>query len=84
MFWLRALRRYEGDVEPDHAARPAVVAVDIPEETDLHKHGRLILFRDSKNPEGSVLAFDKGELAAFVLSAKDGDFDDLLADMRSD
>jgi hypothetical protein len=31
--------------------------------------------RDSKNPDGAVLIFTKGEWDAFVGGAKDGEFD---------
>ncbi|HUK71160.1 MAG TPA: DUF397 domain-containing protein [Streptosporangiaceae bacterium] len=39
--------------------------------------GRLILMRDSKNPEGPVLAFTEAEWRAFIAGVKDGEFDDL-------
>lgn len=31
--------------------------------------------RDSKNPDGPVLLFTAGEIAAFIGGAKDGEFD---------
>jgi hypothetical protein len=34
--------------------------------------------RDSRHREGPVLLYTRAEVAAFVLGAKDGDFDDLL------
>jgi len=38
----------------------------------------LILVRDSKqNGEGPVLEFTRAEIGAFLLGAKDGEFDDL-------
>ena len=39
--------------------------------------GRLILMRDSKNPDGPVLAFTEAEWRAFIAGVKDGEFDDL-------
>lgn len=33
------------------------------------------VMRDSKNPTGPVLVFDNAEWDAFVLGAKDGEFD---------
>ncbi|WP_405084823.1 DUF397 domain-containing protein [Microbispora sp. NBC_01389] len=38
---------------------------------------RLFLVRDSKNPDGPVLAFTQSEWDAFVGGVKDGEFDDL-------
>lgn len=42
-----------------------------------HKTGseKLYLMRDSKNPDGPVLAFTPAEWEAFVLGVKDGEFD---------
>ena len=34
--------------------------------------------RDSRHREGPVLLYTRAEVTAFVLGAKDGDFDDLL------
>ena len=34
--------------------------------------------RDSKDPEGGVLRFSRGELAAFLAGVKAGEFDDLV------
>ncbi|GII77058.1 hypothetical protein Sru01_20400 [Sphaerisporangium rufum] len=56
------------------------VAVADPTEAGVaHKADadRLFLFRDSKDPEGPILAFTPSEWAAFVGGVKDGDFDDL-------
>ncbi|MGE5290469.1 MAG: DUF397 domain-containing protein [Micromonosporaceae bacterium] len=39
--------------------------------------GRLILMRDSNNPDGPVLAFTEDEWRAFIAGVKDGEFDDL-------
>ena len=36
-----------------------------------------IAVRDSKDPNGPVLNFNKAELTAFLLGAKAGEFDDL-------
>ncbi len=42
-----------------------------------HKSGseKLYLMRDSKDPDGPVLAFTPAEWEAFVLGVKDGEFD---------
>jgi hypothetical protein len=37
-----------------------------------------ILIRDSKDPDGPVLAYSREEVAAFIDGAKRGEFDDLL------
>jgi hypothetical protein len=34
--------------------------------------------RDSRHREGAVLVYTRAEVTAFLLGAKDGDFDDLL------
>jgi hypothetical protein len=34
--------------------------------------------RDSKDPDGGHLTFDRAELAALIISAKTGELDDLL------
>lgn len=36
-----------------------------------------IYLRDSKDPDGATLGFTRAEWAAFLGSAKEGDFDDL-------
>lgn len=38
-----------------------------------------IAIRDSKNPAGPVLVYDKEEWQTFVVGVKRGDFDDLLS-----
>ncbi|GAA1623506.1 DUF397 domain-containing protein [Nonomuraea maheshkhaliensis] len=38
-----------------------------------------IAVRNSRDPQGPALLYTKGEIAAFVQSAKDGEFDDLYA-----
>lgn len=37
--------------------------------------GESIAMRDSKDPQGPVLVFNKGEWDAFVGGARDGEFD---------
>ena len=44
---------------------------------ELTTDGDEIRVRDSKNPAGPVLTFTRGEMNAFVLGAKAGEFDDL-------
>lgn len=51
---------------------PEFLSVDKAEKVD-----RLFLVRDSKDPDGPVLAFTPSEWRAFVGGAKDGEFDDL-------
>ncbi|MFF3869315.1 DUF397 domain-containing protein [Micromonospora sp. NPDC020750] len=38
-----------------------------------------IALRNSRHPEGPALIYTVDEIAAFVLGARDGDFDDLIA-----
>jgi hypothetical protein len=38
-----------------------------------------IAMRNSRHPEGPVLVYTVEEIAAFVLGARDGDFDDLIS-----
>jgi len=38
-----------------------------------------VAMRNSRDPHGSALVYTRAELAAFVLGAKDGQFDDLVA-----
>jgi Domain of unknown function (DUF397) len=62
------------------AAETVVVTVtDDPAAAPNHKagSGRLILMRDSKHPDGPVLAFTEAEWRAFIAGVKDGEFDDL-------
>ena len=35
--------------------------------------------RNSRDPEGPVLVYTRGEIEAFIAGAADGDFDDLLS-----
>ncbi|MFG1889413.1 DUF397 domain-containing protein [Micromonospora sp. NPDC049051] len=41
--------------------------------------GAGIALRNSRHPEGPALIYTVDEIAAFVLGARDGDFDDLIA-----
>jgi Domain of unknown function (DUF397) len=40
--------------------------------------GQGIAMRNSRDPHGPALLFTPAEIAAFLLGAQDGDFDDLL------
>lgn len=42
---------------------------------EYHQHNDEIHVRDSKDPEGPVLRFTGAEWDAFILGAKDGQFD---------
>jgi hypothetical protein len=35
--------------------------------------------RNSRDPQGPALVYTRAEIAAFILGAKDGEFDDLTA-----
>jgi hypothetical protein len=39
-----------------------------------------VAVRHSRHREGPVLVYTRAEMTAFILGAKDGDFDDLLAE----
>jgi hypothetical protein len=39
-----------------------------------------VAMRNSRHREGPVLVYTRAEMTAFLLGAKDGDFDDLLAE----
>jgi hypothetical protein len=41
--------------------------------------GAGIAVRNSRHPDGPALIYTVDEIAAFVLGARDGDFDDLIA-----
>jgi hypothetical protein len=41
--------------------------------------GAGIAMRNSRDPEGPVLVYTPAEIAAFILGARDGDFDHLVA-----
>jgi hypothetical protein len=55
------------------------VAEDDANTIAAHKadNEKLYLMRDSKNPDGPVLAFTPAEWDAFIGGVKDGEFDDL-------
>ena len=40
--------------------------------------GAGVAVRNSRDPEGPALIYTPAEIAAFILGAKDGDFDDLI------
>jgi hypothetical protein len=40
--------------------------------------------RDSKDPDGPVLSFDRGEMSAFIAAVKCGAFDDLVEPSTAD
>lgn len=40
--------------------------------------GAGIAIRNSRDPHGSVLIYTPDEIAAFILGARDGEFDDLI------
>lgn len=42
--------------------------------------GQMILMADSKEPEGPVLSYTRSEFRQFILSAKNGYYDDLIVD----
>ncbi|WP_181766065.1 DUF397 domain-containing protein [Streptomyces albidus (ex Kaewkla and Franco 2022)] len=42
--------------------------------------GGSVAVRNSRHPSGPALIYTPAEMAAFVQGAKDGDFDDLLAE----
>jgi hypothetical protein len=65
---------------PSHSADGSnCVEVTVTYDTSgtAHKAGseKLYLMRDSKNPDGPVLAFTPAEWEAFILGVKDGEFD---------
>ncbi|MDG4793041.1 MULTISPECIES: DUF397 domain-containing protein [Micromonospora] len=45
---------------------------------EVARVGEVIGVRDSKDPDGPVLAFTTGEFAAFLDGAAKGEFDDLV------
>jgi hypothetical protein len=42
---------------------------------EVRQHGDAIEVRDSKNPQGQVLAFTRDEWVAFIDGARSGEFD---------
>ncbi len=69
----------EGDHNAAETESVEVTVTDDAATASKHKADadRLILMRDSKNPDGPVLAFTEAEWRAFVAGVKDGEFDDL-------
>jgi hypothetical protein len=51
----------------------------VSEDAGLHKHGDLVVVRDSKDPDGPKVFLDKEEMRALVDGMKGGNFDHLLA-----
>jgi len=41
--------------------------------------GAGVAVRNSRQPDGPVLVFTRSEIEAFLLGAKDGEFDDLIS-----
>lgn len=60
-------------------SRSECVEVTVTFDTSAAPHkagsGKLYLMRNSKDPDGPVLAFTEAEWEAFVLGVKDGEFD---------
>lgn len=44
---------------------------------ELAKNNGMVYVRDSKDPDGPMLGFTKGEVLAFLDGAKAGEFDDM-------
>ncbi|GAA0913807.1 DUF397 domain-containing protein [Virgisporangium aurantiacum] len=55
-------------------SNPSGNCVEVAELPD----GRGVAVRNSRDPEGPALIYTPAEIAAFILGAKDGDFDDLI------
>ena len=55
-------------------SNPSGNCVEVAELPD----GSGIAVRNSRDPEGPALIYTPAEIAAFILGAKDGDFDDLI------
>ena len=43
--------------------------------------GGAVAVRNSRDPQGPALVYTPAEMSAFVLGAKDGDFDDLVGEV---
>jgi len=70
MHWLRSSKA--------EADGPAAEVCHLTVDPALYGPGRYLVFlRDSRNPNGPVLAYDDEEWKAFAGSAQDGEFDDL-------
>jgi len=69
----------ENDQHTEVQESVEVTVTNDPADAPNHKagSGRLILMRDSKNPDGPVLALTEAEWRAFIAGVKDGEFDDL-------
>ena len=48
-------------------------------ELALLPGGAGVAVRNSRQPDGPVLVYTRGEMEAFLLGAKDGEFDDLIS-----
>ncbi|GAA3259654.1 DUF397 domain-containing protein [Nonomuraea helvata] len=72
--WRKSRRSDGGNGCVEVAVADAAPA-DAPHKAE---RGPLVLFRDSENPAGPVLAFTRSELEAFFGGIKDGEFDDLI------
>lgn len=70
---------HESRNDAESTGRVEVTITDDAAAASAHKADadRLILMRDSKNPDGPVLAFTEAEWRAFIAGVKDGEFDDL-------
>jgi hypothetical protein len=55
-------------------SNPSGNCVEVAELPD----GSGVAVRNSRDPEGPALIYTPAEIAAFILGAKDGDFDDLI------
>lgn len=42
---------------------------------EVQPRPQVILVRDSKNPDGAILAFDRAAFADFLTGVRDGEFD---------
>jgi hypothetical protein len=62
--WKKSLRRNPSGNCVEMAALPGEAGIAV---------------RNSRDPDGPALIYTSDEIAAFILGAKDGDFDNLLA-----
>lgn len=74
LVWRKS-RRSDGGNGCVEVAVASTAPADTPHKAN---RGPLVLFRDSENPNGPVLAFTAPELQAFFGGVKDGEFDDLI------
>lgn len=56
-----------------HRSNPSGNCVELAELSGGH-----VALRNSRHPSGPALVYTGSEMSAFILGAKDGDFDDLL------